>query len=570
MPWQGKPQTASKDGLSAPISQSILAKTCCRQLITLPGLLIMQSVKEARSVESYLGDISYALDVNYIPSDFALEFVNFIKLVNGEEGEEHLTPVLHYRMLDQVKGRNQNICNMNFRGSAKTTLLGEYLFLYLGVYGKLPDFGKVDLALYVSDSIENGVKNMRKNLEYRWENSEFLRHYIPETRFTDVRWEFRNIEGNVFIVKGYGAKTGVRGSKELAKRPVLAVLDDLVSDEDARSATIIASIEDTVYKAVDYALHPTHHKIIWSGTPFNSKDPLYKAVESGAWYVNVYPVCERFPCSRDEFRGAWPDRFTYDYVKSKYDTALKAGKIDTFNQELMLRIMSDEDRLLQDCDIGWYKRSNVLNNKGMFNFYITTDFATSEKVSADFSVISVWAYNNNGDWFWVDGIVKKQLMDKNIDDLFRLVSEYHPQQVGIEVTGQQKGFISWIRNEMMSRNIYFNLATDHNGKDLGIRPNTNKMVRFNIVVPWFKMNKMFFPEEKRTSPEMVEAMNELTLASLGGFKSKHDDFIDTVSMLASLTVWKPSEVSPSHDEAGQEMWNILEEQNFDRIDSYVV
>jgi len=95
---------------------------------------------------------------------------------------------------------------MVFRGAAKTSLFGEYLFLYLGVYGKLPGFGKVTLALYVSDSIENGVKNMRKNLEFRWENSEFLQAYIPEIKFTDIRWEFKNADGNVFIVKGYGAK----------------------------------------------------------------------------------------------------------------------------------------------------------------------------------------------------------------------------------------------------------------------------------------------------------------------------------------------------------------------------
>ena len=72
-----------------------------------------------------------------------------------------------------------------------------------------------------------------------------------------------------------------------------------------------------------------------------------------------------------------------------------------------------------------------------FNFFITTDFATSAKQTADYSVISVWAYNSNGDWFWVDGICVRQTMDKSIDDLFRLVQMYKPQQTGIEITGQQ-------------------------------------------------------------------------------------------------------------------------------------
>ena len=523
-------------------------------------------------VEDYLNQTDYTIRPGYVPSDFALEFVTFIKLVNGAQGEENKTPLVHYYMLDTLTDGGRRILNLCHRGIAKTTVMAEYLFLYIATYGELPGFGRIDLALYVSDSIENGVKNMRKNLEFRWENSDFLKQYVPNVRFTDIRWEFENVDGKMFIIKGYGAKTGVRGAKELGKRPQLAVLDDLISDEDARSATVIAAVEDTVYKAVNYALHPTKNMIIWSGTPFNAKDPLYKAVESGAWAINVFPVCEQFPCSKEEFRGSWPDRFTYEYVKEQYDNAVKLGKVDTFNQELMLRIMSDEERMIQDHDIAWYKIDAVLRNKGRFNFYITTDFATSEKQKSDYSVISVWAYNNVGDWLWVDGICKRQLMDKTVDDLFRLAQMYRPQQVGIEVSGQQGGFISWIMGEMMNRNIYFPLASEGNDSKPGIRPNTNKLVRFNTVVPLFKARKIFFPIEKKITPELAEAITELSLVTPAGFKSKHDDFADTISMLSSLTPWKPSEEAPMTESASQGgMWDIdVPNESVDRMASYIV
>lgn len=861
-------------------------------------------------VEDYLNKTDYTTAPDYVPSDFALEFVTFIKLVNGAEGEENKTPLVHYYMLDTLTEGGRRVLNLCHRGVAKTTVMGEYLFLYISTYGEIPGFGKVDLALYVSDSIENGVKNMRKNLEHRWEKSDFLKQYVPRIHFTDIRWEFENADGHTFIVKGYGAKalaldselftingrttigeckvgdqifgadgklttitaksevfhkpmyrialsdgrrlkvsedhlnpvvintnpnntarweervlttkelleqplihtkkgnlkhrgtsskslvavknieplqypeavlpvdpytlgavigdgrirkdcgsveltihkdelphyhmsipyvfgslyvdprsnavtqsirglgkclkemelnvsgeqkfipheyflgsveqrlallrglmdtdgtvsetgrlsftssshqlcddlaclvrslggtaslirkhsgaeayrvemwmtmnpflltrkaarfvpktkhvavisveriadepsqciavdneerqfvaecyfrthnTGVRGAKEKGKRPQLAVLDDLISDEDARSATVIAAVEDTVYKAVNYALHPTRNMIIWSGTPFNAKDPLYKAVESGAWSVNVFPVCEQFPCAREEFRGSWPDRFTYEYVKEQYDAAVKLGKVDTFNQELMLRIMSDEDRLVQDHDIAWYKIDGVLRHKNRFNFYITTDFATSEKQKADYSVISVWAYNNVGDWLWVDGIVKRQTMDKTIDDLFRLSQQYRPQQVGLEVTGQQGGFVPWIMNQMIDRNIYFPLASEGNDGKPGIRPNTNKLVRFNTVLPLFKARKIFFPIEKKSSTEMAEAMTELGLVTPGGFKSKHDDFADTISMLSSLTPWKPSEEAPMSGSSSDGMWDVdVEDEGMDRMASYIV
>ena len=500
---------------------------------------------DVKTVEEWLNSVSYAEDPEYVPSQFALAFVNFIKLVNGGQGEENKTPTLHLKMLDQIDQPNsRKIANMVHRGAAKTTVLGEYLILYLATFGELPTFGQVDFALYVSDSIDNGVKNMRKNLEFRWENSTFLQKYVPHAKFTDIHWHFKNLSGKEFIVKGYGAKTGVRGTKANGKRPQLAILDDLVSDEDARSKTMIAAIEDTVHKAIDHAMHPTRSKIIWSGTPFNASDPLYKAIESGAWAVNCYPVCEKFPCTRQEFRGSWEDRFTYDYVKRKYLEALKSGTIHTFNQELMLRIMSDEDRLVLDSDINWYKRHDVLKHLHLYNTYITTDFATTEDESGDYAFISVWAISSGGHKFWVDGICKRQGMDKNIDDLFVLAQKYKPLSVGIEVTGQQEGFIPWIKSEMVKRRIFFNLASSGNSNRPGIRPNTNKLQRFIVTVPWFKAGEMFFPEELKNEKVMIELMEELRLASGNGLKSKHDDGIDTVSMLAAMSVFLPDAENP--------------------------
>jgi len=374
-----------------------------------------------------------------------------------------------------------------------------------------------------------------------------------------------------FIVGEYVRthNTGVRGAKELGKRPTVAILDDLVSDTDAESSTVINTIENTVYKAVSKALHPTRQKMIWLGTPFNARDPLYKAVESGAWQVSVFPICEHFPCSREEFRGSWEDRFPYDYVLDEYNEAQALGKPENFNQELMLKIMSDEDRLIKDEDIMWFRRSTVMKNRAAFNFYITTDFATSEQEASDYAVISVWALNHKGYWYWMDGICAKQDMGQNIKDLFRLAQEWNPQSVGIEVSGQQGGFIPWINEKMVDKNIYFNIASEGNKGKQGIRPNTNKMVRFNTILPKFKSKEIFFPIELKDEPPMLECMNELTLASKGGFKSKKDDFIDNISQLSSLMVWRPSEVlSDSKNVDG--IYEYEEEEESSVMDSYIV
>lgn len=875
------------------------------------------------TVEEHLNMVDYDF-VGYMPTEEALRFVNFIKAVNGGQ-EENKTPPVHLIMMERVFNKDRRCAIMCHRGIGKTTLFAEYLILYMAAFGVMPGFGKVNLMLYVTDSIENGVKNLRRNVEYRYQESEFLQQIIPNQRitvgendagyvdldkfeeqaaggrkFTDIRLEFMNNKGHRLVVKGYGAKalslnsilhtdngtttigecsvgdkifgadgklatiieksevfhkpmysilledmrtitvsedhinsivhkenvnnkatytkkdmytseilelplihsrkrtrkggadyvsnenllfiencdpleyttktfdvdpytlglilgdgsikascntvvitghkddwveyektipyplgkvqvdkrntnvitrtikgigsmvkckglghgdtkfipdnyfvgsieqrlellrglldsdgsiqkngrmdfcsnsevlvddvsrlvnslggtakkrvvnkayrveiwmylnpfklqrkadrfssrskdlvaitsitreqdepsqciaidneshqfvtenyvrthnTGVRGAKEMGQRPQLAILDDLVSDEDARSATVVETIENTIYKAVSKALHPTNQKMVFIGTPFNANDPLYKAVESGAWTVSVFPICAKFPVTEEEFKGSWEDRFTYEYVKLEYDEAIALGKPENFNQELMLRIMSEEDRLIKNDDIVWRSRRRVLENKSNYNFYITTDFATSSKKGADYSVLSVWAYTNNKDWMLVDGVCKQQLMDQNIKDLFRLVSMYKPLGVGIEVTGQQGGFVRWITNEMMDKNIYFNLLSSKNNGEPGIRPTSDKITRFNTVLPMFKQKKVWFAEEMKDTDFGRELLDELINVSKKGFKSKHDDVSDTISMLTEFDAYAPSEEAPSvveEFEVNSDIWGSFD------------
>ena len=526
---------------------------------------------EKKTLDTWLDHVDYQdlATGSYVPSTFAIGFMNFIKLVNGAQGEGNKTPPVHLKMLDKLASPSQYVANLIFRGAAKTTLFMEYLTLYLAVFHELPYLGDVSGMIYVTDSIENGVKSARKNIEYRYENSEFLKEQLPVAKFTDTYIEFANKAGHRLAVKLFGATTGIRGTKIFGKRPTLCILDDLMSDEASKSKVILQLIKDTIYKGVNHALDPTRRKVIFNGTPFNNEDPLVEAIQSGAWDSNVYPVCERFPCTREEFRGAWEDRFTYDYIKSQYNVALSTGQLASFYQELMLRLTSEDSKLVATNDIQWYKKSVLLQTKNFYNFYITTDFATSAKQSADYSVISVWAINSNGDFFWVDGQCRRTTMDNNIDKLFQLVQKYQPQAVGVEVTGPQGAFIQWLQKEMMLRNIWFSFATSGNNNAPGIRPVADKLSRFNLVVPWFKAHKVYFPEEDKDNPILKECMLEIGLATSDGLKGK-DDFLDTISMLAYMKIWRPSEAPIPKDPDNSGIYDETEPEETNRMDSYIV
>jgi hypothetical protein len=163
-------------------------------------------------------------------------------------------------------------------------------------------------------------------------------------------------------------------------------------------------------------------------------------------------------------------------------------------------------------------------------------------------------------------------MDKNINDLFRLVQKWKPQEVGIEVTGQQGGFISWIQDQMLNRNVYFTLASDNNGGKPGIKPGTGKLVRFNTMLPTFKLGKMYFPQEMKAHKALAEMLLELSQVTAAGFKSRKDDALDTISQLSNLHPWKPSEETMLKQAgAASNMWDLEEEPvTVPRMNSYIV
>lgn len=494
------------------------------------------------TVEQYLNNVDYEfLNTDYVPSVFAINYMNFIKMVNAGKDDIQTSPAAHYKMADSLNTKRTKVANLCARGFGKTVTMGEMLILYLAVFTKLPYVGKCNVIMYVADSMENGAKSLRANIEARYNHSPFLQEYIPKAKFTDTELVFTNKAGEETYVRLFGASSGVRGFKRNGDRPVLAILDDLISDEMANSKLQLEKVYDLIYKAVDNALNPKRNKIIFSGTPFNKADPLYQAIESGAWEVNVYPICEQFPCDKKEFKGGWEERFGYEEIKKKYDDAVKTGRVKAFNQELMLRISSDEDRVISDDDISWFNRKDILDYKKRYNFYITTDFATSVARKADYTVIGVWAVDKNLNRYLIDGKLGRFLMNETFNTIFEYVRKYQPLTVGIEATGQQGGFISLLKEEMLKRNTWFSIAKSKGSSKEGISVKSNKMDRFRLTEPFFKQKKIHLPNELKSSSLIQEILEELTAVTIDGIKSVHDDAIDMISQLDQMYVIYPDE-----------------------------
>lgn len=359
-------------------------------------------------------------------------------------------------------------------------------------------------------------------------------------------------EDHQFITGDYirTHNTGTRGTRSGLQRPQFAIFDDLVASEtDANSSNMLANIESTIESDVLNALHGSGSFAIIIGTPYNKKDPVYKRIESGAWAPVVFPICKeiRLDLKKDEFKGVWEDRHKYEKVMRRYRDAVKNNATRSFMQELMLRITSEEDRLIKDNYINWAKRRDIINNAHSYNWYITTDFTVSGGKGSDYSGMAVWAISNNDDRILVDIVLKKMELNEQYDSLFQLVNRYTRQgqylEVGVEVDGQQKTHIYELEQLMMRRGEYFTLARQKGENSVGIRVKKMKGAkhdRFKLTVPLFQQGKIWICEELKGTPDLEELLEELRFVTVDGFGTKHDDGCDLISMLVLMDIRVPS------------------------------
>lgn len=489
----------------------------------------------------------------YLPSDESLKFISFIR---AADIEENANAEIHYKLADKYFSKDKQILIESFRGSAKSTIM-EWLVIYVAALGKLPGFGEVNFCAFIGDSAENGVKNFFRNIQAKIDRSSFLQSLIDVPRKTDSEMELKNKDGVELYLKGFGASTNIRGVRYKNMRPSMVIVDDITTNDAKTSEAIQNTINDNFYKSILPAMHPTRFKIFVIGTPISEKDIIHQLSINPSWAVHKFPICEKFPCSEEEFVGAWTDRFPYEAVKERYEMYKNAGKAQDFYQEYMLEITDLSTLLVEEDDIRWYEPKLLMKNKHLYNFYISTDFATSEKKSADYSTVGVWAIGSDGSWFLVDGQCKRQSMMENLEGLFRYVHKWKPLSVGIESSGQQGGFLSILTDMMMQKNTWFQLAKKRGSKDFGIRPTKDKTSRFVTgVQPMFKQGKVWFPKPEliKHQPyllalveEMVNELSKFTLA--GGVKAlAHDDAIDLMNQLSEMDTFTPDD---SLDEDGR-------------------
>jgi hypothetical protein len=562
------------------------------------GIVLKAFADRKITVDKLLDNVDLKLDW-YIPSDFTIEFMIFIRLVLGEE-PENTSPKAHYFFIDCIFQQpnvkpffmargvdfdelNDRVIILASREFSKSTLV-TYLFLYMAAKGKIPGFGKVNYGIYISDSMRNNVATTMDTIRKVYMESKYLKSIFEETRLVQHEVNFIrkpttkkeiddyhqavNVEGlkptevpgrmkRTFTLVGIGAATGGRGSRDGLARPDFTVFDDMIpSEKDASSDATLDAVESTIEADILPGMNNNNNFSIMIGTPYGKKDPVYRRIEQGSWLPVVFPRGESIPSgTEEEFVSVWPDRHSYKNCKRDYKKAMLAkesgdnGPMRRLMQEHYLRISSEEDRMISDQMINWYNRSKMMSKLNQYNLYMTTDFTTTGNAGSDLSGTAMWALGAKGDWFLLDLSLRKKELTEQYSDVFSMVNtwtryNYRGVTVGVEVDGGQRAHIQALKDRMVERNEWFTIGRQRDSKpgSEGIMSRLeggNKHWRFRMTLPLFQNHKIWFPEELRDNPDMKELLEELEYCTYTAFGSAHDDGADLISQLLMMESIQP-------------------------------
>lgn len=349
-----------------------------------------------------------------------------------------------------------------------------------------------------------------------------------------------------------GIRSGSRNPVTMDRYAII-IADDVIKNEaEAYSDVIMHNVKTALDSDALNAMRSKKTQFILINTPFHKNDPVYTSIENGIFTPLVVPICKEISeeLEEEEFIGAWPDMHDYNAVMERYLNSKGNNNLRAFMQELMLRVTSEEDRMIKDDMVQWYSRSNIEKFLGAYNLYMTTDLTSSSEGTGDYSAVYLWAVGSNQDWFMLDMSLKKQGIMDQYNEIIKMVQKWaigRYLEVGIEVDGQQRLNIYALKELMSKRNVYFNFARQKGapyGKE-GISSRAaggTKFDRFRVVYPLFQGHKIYFPTELKETPDMKELLNEMKYVSFTGFKSRHDDGLDGLSQLVMLDVTYPTEV----------------------------
>lgn len=309
-------------------------------------------------------------------------------------------------------------------------------------------------------------------------------------------------DGHRFRVIAKGSEQKMRGLLWNGSRPDMMVLDDMESDEQVMNkerrdkfrrwfygALIPALSEGGTIRYVGTILHQDsmlEQLMPKVGGAYVVEEPLkmYKTKYAGFWHSVKYRAH-----SDDFSQILWPDRWDKEKLKQVREEYVMRGLSDKYSQEF-LNIPIDEST-------AFFRRHDFLpesadDKKKLLNYYITGDFAISDKDRADYTVFMVGGMDEAGVLHIRNVIRGRMDGEEIIQTMLGLQKVYNPIAFGIEEMQVSKSLGPFLNRAMIESNTFINLIlmkphrTDKITRSQSIRARMRAAgVKFDKGADWY-------------------------------------------------------------------------------------
>jgi predicted phage terminase large subunit-like protein len=247
-----------------------------------------------------------------------------------------------------------------------------------------------------------------------------------------------------------------------------------------------------------------------------------------------------------ENHSFWPELYSDDYLLMQKDSYINSGEAARWSALYMQNPVPEEGNIVKRDYIKYWENDDP---PPLDYVVVSVDTAFETTKRADFTAITVWGifrksrsgYNGfnyiQNNVILLDAVHGKWELQDLIDELKVINEEYKPDWFIIEKKASGISVLQELR-----RNPEFPLYE--------YVPDRDKMARLQSALPTMRAGCVWFPQSKEYA---LDVITELLQFPAG----KHDDYVDTVSMVINwmrlnLLLARPGESGWDNDEEDEE------------------
>ena len=345
---------------------------------------------------------------------------------------------------------------------------------------------------------------------------------------TDIIVEFT--DGQKFRIIAKGSEQKLRGMLWNGARPDLIVCDDLENDEvvmnkDRREkfkrwvygALIPCRSQNGIFRIVGTILHmdsfleglmPKENDKLTVHEPLKT----YNTRKASQWKVVKYKAH-----SADFQHILWPERRTAEEFRQIRQDYIDRGLADVYSQEYLNYPIDEGNTYFKKSD---FTAIRDADREKKLNYYISGDFAISQKERADYTVLVVGGVDEDG-MVHIKNVIRDRMDGLEIvQTMIALQRTYDPIAFGVEETQITKAIGPFLNRAMMEQNVYINL--------MPLRPHgSDKPTRARSIQARMRAGAVKFDK----SQDWYQTLEDELLRFP---RDRHDDQVDSMAYLGLM------------------------------------